>query len=144
MRTPPLAILLTILSALLSTRAFAADNAVMAADRAFSQLSVEKGAAFAFWTYTAKDGRLYSKSGPPRIGRAAKAPLPKADQTVLSWEPTAGAVSDDGKLGWTDGTWKRAGKDGTQTGHYLTVWVKENDQWKVQADMGTTDTAKTP
>jgi hypothetical protein len=140
LKTLPLAILLAFSSA----PAFAADNAVMAADRAFSRLSVAKGAAFAFWTYTAQNGRLYSKSGPPRIGRSAKAPPPKTDQTVLSWEPTAGAVSDDGKLGWTDGTWKRAGKDGTQTGHYLTVWVKENDQWKVQADMGTADTAKKP
>ena len=129
---------------LMSAPALAADNEVMAADRAFSALSVEKGAALAFWTFTAKDGRTYGMSGGPKIGRGAKAPLPQKDEAVLSWEPTAGAVSADGQLGWTDGAWKLAAKKGVRTGHYLTVWVKEDGQWKVQADMGTTDSAKKP
>jgi len=132
--------LLTVLSA----PALAADNEVMTADRAFSALSVEKGAALAFWTYTASSGRMYGMSGPPKIGHSTKAPLPKKDDAVLSWEPTAGAVSGDGQLGWTDGTWKLAAKDSVRTGHYLTVWVKEDGHWKIQADMGTTDTAKKP
>lgn len=134
---------LVVLTAL-SAPALAADNEVMVADRAFSALSVEKGAALAFWTYTAKSGRAYGLSGPPKLGRSTNAPLPKKDEAVLSWEPTAGAVSGDGQLGWTDGTWKLAAKDSVRTGHYLTVWVKEDGQWKIQADMGTTDTAKKP
>ena len=140
MRSWAAVMVLTVLSA----PALAADNEVMAADRAFSALSVEKGAAFAFWTYTAKSGRMYGMSGPPKLGRSAKAPLPKKDEAVLNWEPTAGAVSGDGRLGWTDGTWKLAAKDSLRTGHYLTVWVKEDGQWKVQADMGTTDIPKKP
>jgi len=114
---------------------------VLQADRAFSRLSVAKGSALAFWTYVAKDGRLYGASGPPAIGKdaAAKDLSPKMDvhDDVLSWEPTAGGAGD--RLGWTDGRWKLAGKRGTRTGHYLTVWIKEDGQWKVQADMGTTD-----
>ena len=42
-------------------------------------------------------------------------------------------------MGWTDGAWKMRGARGTLTGHYVTVWVKEDGQWKVQADIGTAD-----
>jgi hypothetical protein len=114
---------------------------VLAADRAFSKLSVAKGSAYAFWFNVARDGRLYGSSGPPTIGKAAAAKdLPTATdmhQTVLSWEPTAAGAND--RLGWTDGRWSQSGPHGTIRGHYLTVWVKEDGQWKVQADMGTTD-----
>jgi len=139
------AVALSLLSApTLSGAVWAADNEVMAADRAFSALSVEKGAALAFWTFTALNGRVYGMSGAPKIGPGTKAPLPEKDKAVLSWEPTAGAVSGDGQLGWTDGAWRLTAKKGVRTGHYLTVWVKEDGRWKVQADMGTTDTAKKP
>ena len=119
--------------------AFAADNDVMAADRAFSKLSVEKGEGYAFWFYSSKSARMYGPSGPPQIGRAAKAPPAEKGEATLSWAPTAGAVSEDGKMGWTDGAWKMSGSRGTLTGHYVTVWVKEDGQWKVQADIGTAD-----
>ena len=127
--------------------AFAADNEVMAADRAFSALSVEKGVPYAFWFYASKNARLYGPSGPPVIGRDAKPPTVEKTDSTLSWVPTAG--SQDGKLGWTDGEWKLTSARGTRTGHYVTVWVKEAGQWKVQADIGTFDpppssAAKTP
>jgi ketosteroid isomerase-like protein len=54
-------------------------------------------------------------------------------------------VSADGKMGWTDGHWLYTAKSGKSTGHYLTVWVKDNrGAWKVQADMGTADPAPPP
>jgi hypothetical protein len=123
----------------LTAPAFAADNDVMVADRAFSALSVEKGVPYAFWFYAARTARLYGEHGGPKIGKAAIAPKPDTGGPKLTWAPTAGAVSGDGKMGWTDGTWTLAGKDGTDTGHYVTVWVKEDGMWKVQADIGTTD-----
>ena len=123
----------------LAAPAVAADNDVMAADRAFSALSVEKGVPYAFWFYASKTARLYGEYGGPRIGKVATAPKPDTSGPRLAWAPTAGAVSGDGKMGWTDGTWKLIGKDGTDTGHYVTVWVKEDGMWKVQADIGTTD-----
>ncbi|HSS14516.1 MAG TPA: hypothetical protein VLL04_11515 [Rhizomicrobium sp.] len=116
-------------------------DAVMAADRAFSALSMEKGTAYAFWFYSARTGRFYAAGGGgPRTGKSTAAP--KTDPTAstkLSWEPTAGGVAGDGTQGWTDGVWKRVGPDGVRTGHYLTVWIKEDGSWKVQADMGTAD-----
>jgi hypothetical protein len=124
----------------LAAPALASDNDVMAADRAFSALSVEKGIPYAFWFSSAKTARLYGEHGGPAIGKAAAAPKADASGPKLTWAPTAGAVSADGKMGWTDGTWKLVdAKTGTDTGHYVTVWVKEDGAWKVQADIGTTD-----
>ena len=125
---------------LASAPAFAADNAVMTADRAFSALSVEKGAGYAFWFYSNNATRQYGAHGGPQIGRDAKPPRQIHSTTnVLSWTPVAGAVSADGKMGWTDGTWKEVTPKGATSGHYVTVWVKEDGQWKMQVDIGNTD-----
>jgi hypothetical protein len=125
--------------------AMAADNEVMAADRAFSALSVEKGVPYAFWFCSSKTTRQYGQHGGPQIGRDAKPPKQVHDTgTVLSWAPIAGAVSADGRMGWTDGAWKRITPKGTATGHYVTVWVKEDGQWKMQVDIGNTDLKAKP
>jgi ketosteroid isomerase-like protein len=118
---------------------------VMAADRAFSELSVAKGSNAAFLSVIADDARLFGNSGPPTVGKAAIAAQfakqvqdPRA--AVLRWEPDAAGVSPDGNLGWTDGHWVfRSGGKPPVTGHYMTVWVKQGGAWKVQADMGTVD-----
>ena len=131
---------LLLAATLLATPALAADNDVMAADRAFSALSVAKGVPYAFWFYSSKTTRQYGEHGGPQIGREAKAPAEIHSTTsVLSWAPVTGAVSADGKMGWTDGTWKQVSPKGTQTGHYVTVWVKEDGAWKMQVDIGNTD-----
>ena len=125
--------------------ALAADNEVMAADRAFSQMSVDKGVAYAFWFYSSATTRQYGEHGGPQIGRKSTAPKPVHDTaTVLSWTPMAGAVSADGRMGWTDGAWKQVTPKGSATGHYVTVWVKEGDQWKMQVDIGNTDLKAKP
>jgi ketosteroid isomerase-like protein len=131
---------------LAATPAFADDrDDVMAADRAFSSLSVAKGSNAAFLAVIADDARLFGNSGPPSVGKAAiAAEFAKAVQdpkaATLSWRPDAAGVSPDGNLGWTDGHWVfRSGKTPPVTGHYMTVWVKRGGIWKVQADMGTVD-----
>lgn len=137
-----------LLAAAAALPARAADNAVMAADRAFSALAVEKGVPYAFWYYSSRTARLYGAHGGPEIGRAASPPAAVHDGAdVLSWAPTAGAVSADGRMGWTDGAWTRVTAKGTTRGHYVTVWVKEDGRWRMQADIGNTDLtppAKTP
>jgi ketosteroid isomerase-like protein len=128
---------------------------LMAADRAFSQLSVDKGSNAAFLAYLAEDGRLFGTGNErPILGKAEAIKRysgPKSANAdprlnVLSWEPDAAGVSKDGGLGWTDGHWVYEtgpddyGRRHHLTGHYLTVWVKDAaGAWKVQADMGTTD-----
>ncbi len=128
----------------------------MAADRAFSQLSVEKGSNAAFLATMADDARIFGTGGePPIIGKAEAA---KRFQTsgngdprtnVLSWEPDYAEVSKDGTLAWTDGHWifesgpDDKGRRHHLIGHYLTIWERDaKGAWKVKADMGTTDPQK--
>jgi hypothetical protein len=40
-------------------------------------------------------------------------------------------------LGWTEGHFTRTGPGVRDTGHYMTVWVKEQGRWKVRADWAT-------
>jgi ketosteroid isomerase-like protein len=126
---------------------------LIAADKAFSALSVAKGDSAAFLAFLADDGRLFGTGdGLPLLGKAAAAASFKSGEfrngpkATLSWEPDYASVSSDGTLGWTDGRWTFAGAPNAKgervqaTGHYLTVWRKEPDGvWKVAADMGTTD-----
>jgi ketosteroid isomerase-like protein len=126
---------------------------VMAADRAFSALSVKEGSNAAFLAYLADDGRL--------LGTGNEAPILGKDEAikrfansgngdpktnVLSWEPEHGEVSADGALAWTDGKWTFDGGPKEHhvhlTGRYMTVWRKDAaGMWKVASDMGTNDPA---
>ena len=130
---------------------------LLAAERAFSALSVAKGNNFAFLAYLAEDGRLFGTGNQPPIFGKAKAAKRFADPkngngdpktNVLSWEPDHAEVSKDGTLGYTDGSWLFTGAPDAHgkrlrlTGHYMTVWRREHDgKWKVVADMGTNDPA---
>jgi hypothetical protein len=60
----------------------------------------------------------------------------------IGWVPDTGGVSADGTLGWTEGHFTRTGPGVRETGHYMTVWVKEQGRWKVRADLGNTDPKK--
>ena len=117
---------------------------LLAADRAYAQLSVEKGMTYAFFATTAPDGRHYGYgSDAPVYGKAqAFRRLAHRDTGTLNWKPETARVSGDGRMGWTVGSWvfaARGSKENT-TGDYLTVWVKDRRNiWKVQADMGTSD-----
>lgn len=136
--------------AVIASTAWAAPkDDLMATDKAFSQLSVEKGSNAAFLTYMADDAHVFGTGNEPPIH--GKAEAVKRFQTsgngdpktnILSWEPDTAEVSKDGAMGWTDGRWAFNGNGGKLhlTGHYLTVWEKDaKGAWKFTADMGTTD-----
>jgi ketosteroid isomerase-like protein len=126
---------------------------LIAADKAFSALSVAKGSNAAFLSVLADDGRIFGTGNePPIFGKdeaAKRFADPKSGngdpkRNILSWVPDFAAVSKDGTLGYTDGHWLFAGRDAKHapfqlTGHYVTVWRKEPSGWKVIADMGTSD-----
>ena len=143
--------------AVIASTAWAAPkDDVIATDKAFSQLSVEKGSNAAFLAYMADDARIFGTGGEPPI--LGKAEAVKRFQTsgngdpktnVLSWEPDNAEVSRDGTMAWTDGHWifesgpDDKGRRHHATGHYLTVWAKDaKGAWKFTADMGTTDPKK--
>jgi ketosteroid isomerase-like protein len=142
--------------AVTANTAFAAPkDDLLAADRAFSQVSVDKGSNAAFLAYMADDAHIFGTgSQPPIHGKAEAIERFKTSSNgdpklnVLRWEPETAELSKDGMLGWTDGHWifesgpNDAGRRMHITGHYLTVWRKDaSGAWKFVADMGTTDPA---
>jgi ketosteroid isomerase-like protein len=129
-----------------------AKDDILAADKSVSAVSVAKGSNAAFLAYLADDGRIFGTgSEPPVFGKAAAAKRfetsgngdPKTN--VLSWVPDNAESSADGTFGYSDGHWSfesapdKAGNRLKLTGHYVTVWRHIGGQWKVVADMGTTD-----
>ena len=121
---------------------------LMAVDRAFAKMSLEKGYDQAYIANLATDGQTFTGAAPIRNKADAVARLadPKAhhsDPAVkITWAPDTGGVSADGTLGWTEGHSSHTGPGISTTGHYMTVWVKENGVWKVRADMGSADPKK--
>ncbi len=138
-----------------SPAAAGAKEDVVAADKAFSALSVEQGSNAAFLAYLADDGRLFGTGNEaPIIGKAEAIKRFSDPNTgngdpkmnVLSWVPDHVDVSADGTLAWTDGKWTFNGGPDAKgnpvhlTGHYMTVWKKDAaGAWKVTGDMGTSD-----
>ena len=122
---------------------------MMAADKAFSDMSVAQGAHAAFLAYMADDVRLYTGDHPPIIGKQAAAEYyamePESPDEHLQWTPVEADASPDGVLGFTRGTWiytakKDDGSDLKVTGYYVTEWKKQADgQYKFVLDIGGAD-----
>jgi ketosteroid isomerase-like protein len=114
---------------------------LMEADLAFSELSREKGMNHAFISYCAEDGVLLRPQSMPIEGKEAVSELilQNADTAFqLTWEPLEARVSISGDLGFTYGIFTMQLADGTATqqGTYVSVWVKEDGQWKFALDTG--------
>jgi ketosteroid isomerase-like protein len=126
---------------------------LLAADRAFSAMSVANGAHAAFLATMTDDVRLYTGAHPPLIGRAAVAEYYAAEERSdpsyrgqrLEWTPLEAEASPDGLMGWTRGDWifTATKPDGTQirvNGYYVTVWRRQSDgSYKFCVDIGGTD-----
>jgi ketosteroid isomerase-like protein len=129
-----------------------AQDDIVAADKAFSELSVAKGSNAAFLAYMADDARIFGTGNEaPIFGKAEAAKRfqtsSNGDQklNVLSWVPDNAEVSGDGTVGYSGGHWLFEGAPDAKgnrlhlTGRYVTVWRKVGSDWKFIADMGTTD-----
>jgi ketosteroid isomerase-like protein len=126
---------------------------LLAADKAFCDMSIAKGSHAAFLAYMTDDVRLYDGTHPPLLGKKAVeayyAGVEKSDPTYsngrLEWTPLEAEASPDGMLGWTRGTWiwtlkKPDGTSANATGYYVTGWRKQPDgSWKFDFDIGGTD-----
>jgi ketosteroid isomerase-like protein len=126
---------------------------ILAADKAFSDMSVARGPHAAFLTYMADDVRLYDGDHPPIVGKKAAAEYyarveeldPNYAAARLEWTPAEADMSPDGVLGWTRGTWIWTSKkaDGTprkMTGYYVTEWRRQTDgTYKFELDIGGAD-----
>jgi ketosteroid isomerase-like protein len=137
-------------SLLLSTAALAGPKEdMMATDRAFAKMSVEKGAHAAFLAYMTDDVRLFDGDHPPIIGKKAVeayyAKNPDPPGAKLDWKPIEADTSAAGDFGYTRGTWVFAGKDEKgkdvkATGYYVTGWKRQADgKYKFNLDIGGAD-----
>ena len=119
----------------------AAQNELMAADRAFSRLSMTRGRPHAYLAMAMSNARLFGADGAaPVQGRAqAFRALGRRQVGRMGWEPATAGVSGDGRMGWTDGRWEvTRGNTVLSRGYYLTIWVKDSrNAWRVQASMNT-------
>jgi ketosteroid isomerase-like protein len=136
--------------ALIATPVWAdAASDMMAADKAFSDMSVAKGAHAAFLAFMADDVRIFQGDHPPIVGRKAVedfyAANPDEPSEKLLWTPVEADASPDGALGFTRGTWiytapKPDGSEVKVTGYYVTEWKKQADgQYKFTLDIGGAD-----
>ena len=138
--------LATVIVIAASSSAFAGPKEdLLAVDRAFAKMSVEKGYDQAYIANLAEDGQTFTgktpiKNKPDAVARFNDPKAPHSDPKIkITWVPDNGGVSADGTLGWTEGHSSHCGPGVSTTGHYMTVWVKEKGAWKVRADMGAAD-----
>ena len=116
-------------------------DALLQADRDFSELSRESGAPAAFAQYLTEDALGLPAGSQPTFHRDSLV-VRLSNAYTLVWEPQRAEVSASGDLGWTWGRYQlhSTGADGQeQVGHgkYLNVWKKQADgTWKVIADVG--------
>jgi len=114
---------------------------LMDADKAFSKLSSEEGMNHAFLSYCANDGVLLLEGSMPVVGHeSVKNLIERSDDSgvKLTWEPIHAMVAESGDLGYTYGIFSRyaVALDSTIKGTYVSVWVKENGDWKFVLDSG--------
>jgi ketosteroid isomerase-like protein len=122
---------------------------IIAADQAFSAMSVKVGAKAAFLEYLSSDAKMLSvmRQGKEGVSQIFMQLPPTA---TLSWEPAYADISSSGELGYTWGRYLLvvpSGKKGmepmVQRGTYVTVWKHMAiGGWKVVLDGGNPDGQK--
>lgn len=114
-----------------------AQKALVAAERAFAALAVEKGTGPAFTAFLAPDAVLLKPQPLPARPLYEK----RADDgTRLAWEPDFAELAGSGELGWTTGPWRwrrSAAEPPSAHGHFVSIWRRQPDgAWKVALDLG--------
>lgn len=116
-------------------------NALMAADREWSQTVKDPGK----WvSYLAADGTIYPPAMPAVRGtdaiRKTYTDMSSAPGFALSWSPTKADVAASGDFGTTVGTYDMSMAGASEKGKYVTVWRKQADgAWKVTDDIFNAD-----
>ena len=117
-------------------------TALIATDKAFSQMSVDKGLNAAFIFYAADSVVKVRDGNFPINGKAlmAKAYQSRPDAgMILRWKPVIADVGRSDDLGYTFGDWELyiKAKDTTLYGNYISIWKKQSDgSWKYVLDAG--------
>lgn len=105
---------------------------LVGAERAFDRASAESGFDAATKAVIAPDAVLLRP-----------APIPAADTTTppalaLTWEPAYAEIAASGDLGFTTGPFQARDTVAVtvQHGHYVSVWRKDDDRWRLVVDGG--------
>ena len=121
------------------------EQELLQADRNFSALSVQRGAAYAFYYYIAEDGIALPHRGKPRTKATFEKLMKETENlpitSTLEWEPLIAKVASSGDLDYTHGRFVLSATDTTnsvitQRGYYITIWKRYNGEWKFIADAG--------
>jgi ketosteroid isomerase-like protein len=108
-------------------------------DRAFSEMSKNKGMKAAFLYYIDSTGVLLRPGNYPIVGKDARQYLQNSNDSsfTLTWEPSYAEVSASGDLGFTYGIYTLNTKDTLIRGTYVSIWKKQADgNWKFVLDTG--------
>lgn len=109
---------------------------LVSAEINFAKLSESKGRRTAFMTNLHDSGLVFTPL--PSLGKSKYANV-KDIPAQLIWYPEYALVSESGELGFTTGPWKLSsdsGKNYTAYGHYLSLWKKFDNSWKLIVDGG--------
>lgn len=117
-------------------------DSLVAAERAFSQLSEAKGIKESFLANIADDAVIFRPG--PVLGKQWLTEHPNP-QAQLVWHPVHAEIARSGDLGWTTGPYEISAKGEKGYGQYSTVWKKQADgRWKFVTDMGIQTPAPAP
>jgi ketosteroid isomerase-like protein len=111
-------------------------DSLVEAERNFARTSVAKGTKEAFLGVLADDSVIFRPNAVP--GRKWFQENPAAT-IQLNWAPEYADIAIAGDLGYTTGPWevRRTPQDEPVAfGHYVTLWRKQNGEWKVVIDNG--------
>lgn len=116
-------------------------DAMVAADRAFSDSSAKFGMKKAFLDFVADDAVLLRPGYLPIVeGDVIKFLTSQEDTSfVMTWTPKGGQLSKSNDLGYTYGVYevKLKTKDTVLNGTYVSIWQKQkNGDWKFVLDTG--------
>lgn len=146
-RFVPMGVVVMVVLPMLASSPAAADAAqdsLVASERAFAAMASAKSVKEAFLAYLSEDAVVFQPTA--TNGRKAWEARPESKATLL-WEPAFAVVSSAGDLGYTTGPWEfRPAPDSAGTavpperysyGHFHSVWRRQrHDGWKVVADIG--------
>lgn len=107
-------------------------------EKAFAQLSKDKGTKEAFLANLADSGLLF-RPGPVN-GKQFWQQQTGEDNSMLTWQPVVAEVSASGDFGYTTGPFQqfqnKTDEKPAGGGSYISVWKKEKGEWKVVLDIG--------
>jgi ketosteroid isomerase-like protein len=122
---------------------------LMTADREFARATAERRLE-GFSSFLAEDVTTIRPNSPVVHGKKEVADrwakLLSDPASSITWNPLHAAISDDGEMGFTLGSYEVTRANGLTravagTGKYVTIWRKQSDgSWKVAFDSGVQDT----